>query len=97
VAKKADAYGIANDSWPGLGRSRRRKRQELRIERARKDSLPTLWRHRLPDLDGRSGEKYRTSDEIKKNIRERDPVSYFRAVWRAKWPDNDYTELKSGG
>jgi pyruvate dehydrogenase E1 component alpha subunit len=99
VAKKADAYGIANEFVDGMDVLAVREATERAIERARKDSLPTLLEIRCYRFMGHSMSdpgKYRTSDEIKK-YQERDPIVLFReSLTDAKIiTDKDYEEIEN--
>ncbi len=99
VAKKADAYGIANEFVDGMDVLAVREATQRAIERARKESLPTLLEIRCYRFMGHSMSdpgKYRTSDEIKK-YQERDPIVLFRSsLTDAKViSDKDYTEIET--
>ena len=99
VAKKADAYGIANEFVDGMDVLAVREATERAIERARKESLPTLLEIRCYRFMGHSMSdpgKYRTSDEIKK-YQERDPIVLFRSsLTDAKIiADKDYAEIET--
>ncbi len=99
VAKKADAYGIANEFVDGMDVLAVREATERAIARARKESLPTLLEIRCYRFMGHSMSdpgKYRTSDEIKK-YQERDPIVLFREILTdAKIiSEKDYTELET--
>ncbi|CAN5746386.1 hypothetical protein BH24ACI1_BH24ACI1_00640 [soil metagenome] len=98
VAKKADAYGIANEFVDGMDVLAVREATQRAIERARKESLPTLLEIRCYRFMGHSMSdpgKYRTSDEIKK-YQERDPIVLFRSsLTDAKIiSDKDYAEIE---
>lgn len=99
VAKKAEAYGIANEFVDGMDVLAVREATERAIERARKDSLPTLLEIRCYRFMGHSMSdpgKYRTSDEIKK-YQERDPIVLFRSsLTDAKIiSDKDYADIET--
>ena len=80
VAKKGDAYGIANEFVDGMDVMAVRDACLRAIERARKDSLPTLLEIRAYRYMGHSMSDpgiYRTRDEIVK-YQERDPIRLFQ-------------------
>ncbi|MFN2411886.1 MAG: pyruvate dehydrogenase (acetyl-transferring) E1 component subunit alpha, partial [Pyrinomonadaceae bacterium] len=80
VANKGDAYGIANEFVDGMDVMAVREATQRAIERARKDSLPTLLEIRAYRFMGHSMSdpgNYRTRDEIKK-YQERDPIVLFK-------------------
>ncbi len=98
MAKKADAYGIANEFVDGMDVLAVREATQRAIKRARKESLPTLLEIRCYRFMGHSMSdpgKYRTSDEIKK-YQERDPIVLFRSsLTDAKIiSDKDYAEME---
>jgi len=99
VAKKADAYGIANEFVDGMDVLAVREATLKAIDRARKESLPTLLEIRCYRYMGHSMSdpgKYRMSDEIKK-YQERDPIVLFReSLTEAKIiSDKDYEEVEA--
>jgi pyruvate dehydrogenase E1 component alpha subunit len=80
VAKKGEAYGVANEFVDGMDVMAVRGATRRAIERARNESLPTLLEVRAYRYMGHSMSdpgKYRTMDEIKK-YQERDPVVLFK-------------------
>lgn len=80
VAKKGDAYGIANEFVDGMDVMAVRDATLRAIGRARKESLPTLLEVRAYRFMGHSMSdpgNYRTRDEIAK-YRERDPINLFK-------------------
>ena len=80
IASKGDSYGIANEFVDGMDVLAVRDATLRAIERARKESLPTLLEIRCYRFMGHSMSdpgKYRTSDEIKK-YQERDPIALFK-------------------
>lgn len=80
IAKKGDAYGIANEFVDGMDVMAVREATLRAIERARKESHPTLLEIRAYRFMGHSMSdpgNYRTRDEIKK-YQERDPIVLFR-------------------
>lgn len=80
VAQKAEAYGMANEFVDGMDVLAVREATLRAIERARKDSSPTLLEIRCYRFMGHSMSdpgKYRTTEEIKK-YQERDPIFLFR-------------------
>ena len=99
VARKAESYGIANEFVDGMDVMAVRDATLKAIERARKESLPTLLEIRTYRFMGHSMSdpgKYRTSEEIKK-YQERDPIVLFReSLTEAKViSDKDYTEIEA--
>jgi pyruvate dehydrogenase E1 component alpha subunit len=80
VAKKGDAYGIANEFVDGMDVMAVREAAQRAIDRARNESLPTLLEIRAYRYMGHSMSdpgKYRTADEIRK-YQERDPIVLFK-------------------
>jgi pyruvate dehydrogenase E1 component alpha subunit len=80
VAKKGDAYGIANEFVDGMDVMAVREASLRAIDRARKESLPTLLEIRAYRYMGHSMSdpgNYRTRDEIAK-YQERDPIRLFQ-------------------
>jgi pyruvate dehydrogenase E1 component alpha subunit len=80
IAKKGDAYGMANEYVDGMDVMAVREATLRAIERARKDSLPTLLEIRAYRYMGHSMSdpgKYRTPEEIKK-YQQRDPIVLFK-------------------
>ncbi len=82
VATKACAYELAAEVVDGMDVLAMRQATQRAIERARKDSLPTLIEARTYRYMGHSMSdpgKYRTRAEIEKH-QERDPIKLFRAI-----------------
>jgi pyruvate dehydrogenase E1 component alpha subunit len=80
VAKKGDAYGIANEFVDGMDVMAVREASLRAIDRARNESLPTLLEIRAYRYMGHSMSdpgNYRTRDEIAK-YQERDPIHLFQ-------------------
>jgi pyruvate dehydrogenase E1 component alpha subunit len=80
VAKKGDAYGIANEFVDGMDVMAVREATQRAVDRARNESLPTLLEVRAYRYMGHSMSdpgNYRTRDEIAK-YQERDPIVLFR-------------------
>lgn len=80
VAKKGDAYGIANEFVDGMDVMAVREATLRAIDRARKESKPTLLEIRAYRFMGHSMSdpgNYRTREEIKK-YQERDPIVLFK-------------------
>jgi pyruvate dehydrogenase E1 component alpha subunit len=80
VAKKGDAYGIANEFVDGMDVMAVREAVLRAIDRARNQSLPTLLEVRAYRYMGHSMSdpgNYRTRDEIAK-YQERDPIRLFQ-------------------
>ena len=99
VAKKAEAYGIANEFVDGMDVLEVYEATQRAIERARTESLPTLLEIRCYRFMGHSMSdpgKYRTTEEIKK-YQERDPIVLFReTLTEAKIiTDKDYEEIEN--
>lgn len=80
IAKKADAFEMANEFVDGMDVMAVREAAERSIERARKESLPTLLEVRAYRYMGHSMSdpgNYRTREEIAK-YQERDPIVLFK-------------------
>jgi pyruvate dehydrogenase E1 component alpha subunit len=80
IASKGDGYGVANEFVDGMDVMAVREATMRAIERARKDSLPTLLEVRSYRYMGHSMSdpgKYRTREEIAK-YQERDPIILFK-------------------
>ncbi len=80
VAKKGDAYGIANEFVDGMDVMGVREATQRAIDRARNESLPTLLEIRAYRFMGHSMSdpgNYRTRDEIAK-YQTRDPIVLFK-------------------
>lgn len=80
IASKADAYGVANEFVDGMDVMAVREATLRAMERARKQSLPTLLEIRSYRFMGHSMSdpgKYRTTEEIKK-YQQRDPILLFK-------------------
>lgn len=98
IAKKGDAYDMANEFVDGMDVMAVRDATLRAIERARKDSLPTLLEIRAYRFMGHSMSdpgNYRTRDEILK-YQERDPIVLFRdSLKEAKvLSDKDFDEIE---
>jgi len=80
IAKKADAFEMANEFVDGMDVMAVRDATLRALERARKDSLPTLLEIRAYRFMGHSMSdpgNYRTREEIAK-YQERDPIVLFK-------------------
>lgn len=80
IAKKAEAYGMANEFVDGMDVMAVRDAANRAIDRARNESLPTLLEVRAYRYMGHSMSdpgNYRTRDEIAKH-QERDPIVLFQ-------------------
>ncbi len=80
IAKKGDAYAMANEFVDGMDVMAVREATQRAIKRAREESLPTLLEIRAYRYMGHSMSdpgKYRTQDEIRK-YQERDPIILFK-------------------
>jgi pyruvate dehydrogenase E1 component alpha subunit len=98
VSRKGEAYGIANEFVDGMDVMAVREATLRAIERARKESLPTLLEVRAYRFMGHSMSdpgNYRTRDEIKK-YQERDPIVLFKdSLKEAKvLGDKDFEEIE---
>jgi pyruvate dehydrogenase E1 component alpha subunit len=81
IAEKACAYEMHSELVDGMDVLAMRQATQRAVERARRESLPTLIEARTYRFMGHSMSdpgKYRTREEIEKN-QERDPISLFRA------------------
>ena len=99
IAAKAEGFGMANEFVDGMDVLAVREATERALERARKDSLPTLLEIRCYRYMGHSMSdpgKYRTSEEIKK-YQERDPIFLFKeSLKEAKiFTDKDFEEIQN--
>ncbi|MBV9214973.1 MAG: pyruvate dehydrogenase (acetyl-transferring) E1 component subunit alpha [Acidobacteria bacterium] len=80
IAKKGEAYGMANEFVDGMDVMAVREATLRAVERARKDGSPTLLEVRAYRYMGHSMSdpgNYRTRDEIAK-YQERDPIVLFK-------------------
>lgn len=98
IAKKADAFEMANEFVDGMDVMAVREATERAIERARKDSLPTLLEIRAYRFMGHSMSdpgNYRTRNEIAK-YQERDPIVLFKqSLKEAKvFKDSDFDKIE---
>ena len=99
IAKKAEGYGMDGEFVDGMDVMAVREATERAIERARKESLPTLLEIRAYRYMGHSMSdpgKYRTTEEIKK-YQERDPIVLFKdSLKEAKvFTDKDFEEIEN--
>lgn len=99
VAKKGDAYGIANEFVDGMDVMAVREATLRAIDRARKESKPTLLEIRAYRFMGHSMSdpgNYRTREEIKK-YQERDPIRLFQDSLKEAgvFEDNDFEKLRA--
>ncbi len=99
VAKKAEAYGMANEFVDGMDVLAVREATLRAIDRARNESLPTLLEIRCYRYMGHSMSdpgKYRTPEEIKKE-QTRDPIFLFKeSLKEAKvFGDKDFEEIEA--
>ena len=98
IAKKAEAFEMANEFVDGMDVMAVRDATLRAIERARKDSLPTLLEVRAYRFMGHSMSdpgNYRTRDEILK-YQERDPIVLFKDSLKAAkvFGDNDFDKIE---
>ena len=99
IADKAAGYGMASEFVDGMDVIAVREATERALERARKDSLPTLLEIRCYRYMGHSMSdpgKYRTTEEIKK-YQERDPIFLFKeSLKEAKiFNEKDFEEIEA--
>ena len=99
IAKKAEGYGMAGEFVDGMDVMAVRDATLRAIERARKESQPTLLEIRAYRFMGHSMSdpgKYRTTEEIKK-YQERDPIVLFKdSLKEAKvFTDKDFEEIEN--
>ena len=98
IAKKAEAFEMANEFVDGMDVMAVRDATLRAIERARKDGSPTLLEIRAYRYMGHSMSdpgNYRTRDEIKK-YQERDPIVLFQdSLKEAKvFTDKDFAKIE---
>lgn len=98
VAKKGDAYGIANEFVDGMDVMAVREATQRAIDRARIESLPTLLEVRAYRFMGHSMSdpgNYRTRDEIAK-YQTRDPIVLFKDTLNEAgvFGDDDFEALE---
>jgi pyruvate dehydrogenase E1 component alpha subunit len=98
VAKKADAFEMANEFVDGMDIMAVREATQRAIDRARNESLPTLLEIRAYRFMGHSMSdpgNYRTRDEIAK-YQERDPIVLFKGTLKeAKiFKDSDFEKIE---
>ena len=99
IAKKADGFGMVGEFVDGMDVMAVREATLRAIERARKESLPTLLEIRAYRYMGHSMSdpgKYRTTEEIKK-YQERDPIVLFKdSLKEAKvFGDKDFEVIET--
>ncbi|MGD9590758.1 MAG: pyruvate dehydrogenase (acetyl-transferring) E1 component subunit alpha [Pyrinomonadaceae bacterium] len=99
IAKKAESYEMANEFVDGMDVMAVRDAVQRAIERARKDSLPTLLEVRAYRYMGHSMSdpgNYRTREEIAK-YQERDPIVLFKtSLKEAKvLTDKDFEKIEA--
>ena len=100
VARKGDAYGIANEFVDGMDVMAVREASLRAIDRARKESLPTLLEVRAYRFMGHSMSdpgNYRTREEIKK-YQERDPIRLFQDSLKEAevFGDDEFEQIRQG-
>ena len=98
VSRKGEAYGIANEFVDGMDVMAVREASLRAIERARKQSLPTLLEIRAYRFMGHSMSdpgNYRTRDEITK-YQERDPIKLFQESLNEAgvFGDKDFEQIR---
>lgn len=99
IAKKADAFEMANEFVDGMDVMAVREATQRAIDRARKDGSPTLLEVRAYRYMGHSMSdpgNYRTRDEILK-YQERDPLVLFKdSLKEAKvFGDKDFEKIEA--
>src|SRR6266436_3410416 len=99
VAEKACAYEIASELVDGMDVLAMRNATQRAVERARKESLPTLLEARTYRYMGHSMSdpgKYRTRAEIEK-YQERDPIKLFTATLKENkvLTDRDLSDMEA--
>ena len=99
IAKKAEAFEMANEFVDGMDVMAVREATLRAIERARKDGSPTLLEIRAYRFMGHSMSdpgNYRTRDEIKK-YQERDPIVLFNDSLRESkvLSDKDFAKVEA--
>ena len=99
IAKKAEAFEMANEFVDGMDVMAVREATLRAIERARKDGSPTLLEIRAYRFMGHSMSdpgNYRTRDEIKK-YQERDPIVLFKDSLRESkvLGDKDFAKVEA--
>ncbi len=99
IAKKAEAFEMANEFVDGMDVMAVREATLRAIERARKDGSPTLLEIRAYRFMGHSMSdpgNYRTRDEIKK-YQERDPIVLFKDSLRESkvLGDKDFEKIEA--
>jgi pyruvate dehydrogenase E1 component alpha subunit len=97
IAKKAEGYGMVGEFVDGMDVIAVREAVLRAVERARKDSLPTLLEVRAYRYMGHSMSdpgKYRSTEEIKQ-YQERDPILLFQdSLKEAKiFNDKDFEDF----
>ncbi len=99
IAKKGDAYGMANEFVDGMDVMAVREATLRAIERARKNGSPTLLEIRAYRYMGHSMSdpgNYRTRDEIAK-YQERDPIVLFKDSLQEAgiFRENDFDSIEA--
>jgi pyruvate dehydrogenase E1 component alpha subunit len=99
VAQKASAYELASEFVDGMDVMAMRRATQRAVERARKESLPTLLEAQTYRYMGHSMSdpgKYRTRAEIEK-YQERDPIKLFTATLKENdvLTDKDISEIEA--
>jgi len=99
VAQKASAYELASEFVDGMDVMAMRRATQRAVERARKESLPTLLEAETYRYMGHSMSdpgKYRTRGEIEK-YQERDPIKLFTATLKENsfLTDKDISEIEA--
>jgi pyruvate dehydrogenase E1 component alpha subunit len=99
IAKKADAFEMANEFVDGMDVMAVREATLRAVERARKESLPTLLEVRAYRFMGHSMSdpgNYRTRQEIAK-YQERDPIALFKDSLKAAkvLGDKDFDQIET--
>lgn len=98
IAKKGDAYNVANEFVDGMDVMAVRDATLRAIKRAREESLPTLLEVRAYRFMGHSMSdpgNYRTREEIQK-YQERDPIHLFQGSLKEAgvFTDKDFDKIR---
>jgi pyruvate dehydrogenase E1 component alpha subunit len=99
VARKGEAYGVANEFVDGMDVMAVREATQRAIDRARNESLPSLLEIRAYRFMGHSMSdpgNYRTRDEIAK-YQERDPIVLFKETLSTSGvlSEDDFEEIEN--
>ena len=100
LAARGEAYGMEWDLIDGVSLYEIRARVQTAVERAHKDSRPSLleiktYRHKGHSVADANAEKYRTKEEIQKYMTEHDPIEFWKATLIAEGviTEDDYKQI----